>query len=114
MWIVSPQLAVSGVVLMIAGVLQAARLARWAGERTFTDRLVLVLHVGYVFVPIGFLLLGAAILAAVRVDSERRLACLDGGSDRSEPPIRPSQNDDFGKDYLIASSTAPPGSCLAR
>ncbi len=62
MWIVSPQLAVSGVVLMIAGVLQAARLARWAGERTFTDRLVLVLHVGYVFVPIGFLLLAASIL----------------------------------------------------
>ena len=47
---------------MIAGVLQAARLARWAGERTFADRLVLVLHVGYAFVPIGFLLLGAAIL----------------------------------------------------
>ena len=62
MWIVLPQLAVSGVVLMIAGVLQAARLARWAGERTFADRLVLVLHVGYAFVPIGFLLLGAAIL----------------------------------------------------
>ena len=62
MWIMLPQLAVSGVVLMIAGVLQAARLARWAGERTLPDRLVLVLHVGYAFVPIGFLLLGAAIL----------------------------------------------------
>ncbi len=47
---------------MIAGVMQATRLARWAGERTFADRLVLVLHVGYAFVPIGFLLLGAAIL----------------------------------------------------
>ena len=62
MWIVLPQLAVSGVVLMIAGVLQTARLARWAGDRTFADRLVLVLHVGYAFVPIGFFLLGAAIL----------------------------------------------------
>ena len=62
LWIVLPQLAVSGVALIIAGVLQAARLARWAGDRTFADRLVLVLHVGYTFVPIGFLLLGAAIL----------------------------------------------------
>jgi uncharacterized protein involved in response to NO len=62
LWIVLPQLAVSGVVLIIAGVLQAARLARWAGDRTFADRLVLVLHVGYAFVPIGFLLLGTAIL----------------------------------------------------
>jgi uncharacterized protein involved in response to NO len=62
MWIALPQLAVSGVALMTAGVLQAARLARWAGERTIADRLVVVLHVGYAFVPIGFLLLGAAIL----------------------------------------------------
>lgn len=62
MWIALPQLAVSGAALVTAGVLQAARLARWAGERTFADRLVVVLHVGYAFVPIGFLLLGAAIL----------------------------------------------------
>jgi uncharacterized protein involved in response to NO len=61
-WIVMPQHAVSGVLLMMAGMLQAARLARWAGDRTFADRLVLVLHVGYAFVPIGFLLLGAAML----------------------------------------------------
>jgi len=57
-----PQQVVSGAALMIAGLLQAARLARWAGDRTFADRLVLILHVGYAFVPIGFLLLGAAIL----------------------------------------------------
>jgi uncharacterized protein involved in response to NO len=62
LWIVLPQLAVSGVVLIMTGVLQAARLARWAGDRTFAHRLVVVLHVGYAFVPIGFLLLGAAIL----------------------------------------------------
>jgi uncharacterized protein involved in response to NO len=61
-WIVMPQQVVSGAALMIAGLLQAARLARWAGDRTFADRLVLILHVGYAFVPIGFVLLGAAIL----------------------------------------------------
>jgi uncharacterized protein involved in response to NO len=38
---------------MIAGVSQAARLAYWANDRTFAARLVLVLHVGYAFVPIG-------------------------------------------------------------
>jgi uncharacterized protein involved in response to NO len=53
-----PQQVASGIALMIAGLLQAARLARWAGDRTFADRL----HVGYAFVPIGFVLLGAAIL----------------------------------------------------
>src|SRR5262245_52154241 len=61
-WIAMPRQVMSGTALMIAGLLQAARLARWAGDRTFADRLVLILHVGYVFVPIGFVLLGAAIL----------------------------------------------------
>lgn len=61
-WIALPASAVSGALLMIAGLLQTVRQLRWAGDRTFADRLVLVLHVAYAFVPIGFLLSGAAIL----------------------------------------------------
>ena len=60
-WIAAPAHAVTGALLLMAGILQAARLARWAGERTIADRLVLVLHVGYAFVPLGFLLIGASI-----------------------------------------------------
>ncbi len=59
-WIAAPAHAASGALLLIAGILQAVRLARWAGERTVADRLVLVLHVGYAFVPLGFLLIGAS------------------------------------------------------
>ena len=33
------------------GVLHAARLVRWAGDRTARERLVLILHLGYAFVP---------------------------------------------------------------
>ena len=61
-WIALPQSAVSGILLMIAGVFQAIRQLRWAGDRTFADRLVLVLHVAYAFVPLGFILSGVAIL----------------------------------------------------
>lgn len=39
-----------------AGLLQALRLARWAGDRTLRDPLVLELHVAYTFVPVGFVL----------------------------------------------------------
>ena len=45
--------------------MQLARLARWAGERTFSDRLVLVLHVAYAFVPAGFVLTGCAALGLI-------------------------------------------------
>jgi len=65
-WIVVPHSVISGVLLMTAGLLQAARHLRWAGDRTFADRLVLVLHVAYAFVPIGFLLCAAAILWPAR------------------------------------------------
>ena len=62
-WIAVPAHVVTGALLLAAGVLQSGRLSRWAGDRTFADRLVLVLHVGYAFVPLGFLLIGASILS---------------------------------------------------
>jgi uncharacterized protein involved in response to NO len=57
-WITAPPGTVAGGLLIIAALLQAARLARWRGVRTFSDPLVLILHVGYAWVPIGVLLLG--------------------------------------------------------
>ncbi|MCG6205177.1 NnrS family protein [Rhodopseudomonas sp. HC1] len=56
LWVVLPFGALTGSVLAMAGVLHLVRLARWAGDRTLRDRLLLVLHVGYLFVPLGFLL----------------------------------------------------------
>lgn len=58
-WVVSPVAQTTSVLLFAAGLVQLARLARWAGDRTWRDRLVLVLHVAYLFVPAGFLLLAA-------------------------------------------------------
>ena len=60
-WVAAPAHPASGALLLLAGLMQTVRLARWAGDRTFADRLVLVLHVGYAFVPLGFLLIGASV-----------------------------------------------------
>jgi uncharacterized protein involved in response to NO len=59
-WIVVPTSRLTGAMLMIAGGLHAVRLARWAGHRTISDRLVLVLHLAYAFVPLGYVLSGLA------------------------------------------------------
>lgn len=65
-WIAAPTQPVTGALLILAGCLQLVRLARWAGDRTVADRLVLVLHIGYAFLPLGFVLIGlAAFLPAV-------------------------------------------------
>jgi uncharacterized protein involved in response to NO len=55
-WVASPAGRFTGTALAIAGLLHLVRLGRWAGDRTWRERLVLILHVGYAFVPTGFLL----------------------------------------------------------
>jgi uncharacterized protein involved in response to NO len=43
-------------------VAQAARLLRWAGERTWREPILFVLHLGYAFVPLGALTLALSIV----------------------------------------------------
>jgi uncharacterized protein involved in response to NO len=69
LWVVQPAGRLTAAALGVTGVLHIARLARWAGDRTWRDRLVLILHVGYAFVPLGFLLASAAALDIVMVDA---------------------------------------------
>jgi len=64
-WIALPEWRVTGVALVAAGLVQAVHLARWAGDRTWRDRLVLILHVAYAFVPLGFVLTGLAALGLI-------------------------------------------------
>ena len=62
-WVAAPDLEVTGALLIIAGLANIIRIARWAGDRTFAEPLVLVLHVAYLFVPAGFLFTACAIFA---------------------------------------------------
>ena len=69
LWVVQPAGKITAAALAAAGVLHIVRLTRWAGDRTWRDRLVLILHVGYAFVPFGFLLAGATALGMVPADT---------------------------------------------
>jgi len=64
-WIVAPDNRVAGAVLGLAGLMHFVRLARWAGDRTLRERLLTILHVGYFFVALGFLLNAAAAFGLV-------------------------------------------------
>lgn len=59
-WITAPENAVTRGLCLAAGALHLLRLARWCGWRTFREPLVAILHVAYLFAPLGFLLAGAA------------------------------------------------------
>jgi uncharacterized protein involved in response to NO len=60
-WLVFHRQHLTGLMLIFAAAAQAMRLSRWGGRRTVSDPLLLVLHLGYVWVPIGLLLLGLSI-----------------------------------------------------
>lgn len=62
LWTFIPEGAATGLLLLVAGALNVARLARWAGDRAWRDGLVVVLHVAYAFIPLGLLGSGLAAL----------------------------------------------------
>jgi uncharacterized protein involved in response to NO len=61
-WIVAPEWIGTGAVLLVGAGVQAVRLSRWTGLRTWREPIVLILHVGYAFVPLGALTLAVSIL----------------------------------------------------
>lgn len=61
-WLLFPSSTLTGAALLAAGMLQIVRLARWSGWKTLRDPLVSILHLGYLWLPTGLLLLGWSIL----------------------------------------------------
>ena len=61
-WFFDPTHPVSGILLLLAGLTQIVRLARWKGFATLAEPLVWSLHAGYAWLGIAAALIGAGIL----------------------------------------------------
>lgn len=59
-WIVVPIGAVTGALTALAAGLNLVRLARWQGLATRTEPLLWVMHLGYLWIPVGLILLALA------------------------------------------------------
>jgi uncharacterized protein involved in response to NO len=57
-WVIAPDSSIGGAALIAAGAASLVRLARWRGHLTLAEPLVWSLHLGFVWVPIGLLLVG--------------------------------------------------------
>lgn len=62
-WAAFPDSRVSGLLLGMAGLASLVRLARWKGWATRREPLVWILHLGYGWLGLGLLLLGASVLS---------------------------------------------------
>lgn len=63
LWVLWPDQALIGGILLLLGILHVVRLIRWQGVRTGSEPLLWMLHVSYAFIPAGFIALGVAILS---------------------------------------------------
>ncbi|HVC59874.1 MAG TPA: NnrS family protein [Acetobacteraceae bacterium] len=61
-WVFLPAVPAVGVLLLAGAALQFWRLARWGGVATTGNVLLAVLHVGYLWLPVGIGLLGLSLL----------------------------------------------------
>ena len=61
-WTIAPEAMLTGWLLVVGGVMNVSRLARWYGWLAWREPLVLVLHVGYGWLAMSLLALGGAIL----------------------------------------------------
>jgi uncharacterized protein involved in response to NO len=66
--------------LLLAGALHLLRLARWQPLQTFSEPLVWSLHLGFLWVPLGLLLLGGANLAPAWLPATAGLHALGAGA----------------------------------
>ncbi len=64
-WVIWPVSPLTGVLLVLTGVGQGVRMARWRGWRVWTSPLVAMLHVAFGFIPAGLVALGLAALGVV-------------------------------------------------
>ncbi|MDK1385580.1 NnrS family protein [Sinorhizobium sp. 8-89] len=53
-WALAPEHVLTAAIAMVASLLHVARLVRWRGWTTHPEKLLVVLHVAYAFVPLGF------------------------------------------------------------
>lgn len=59
-WVAVPEAVVTALLLVLAGALLLVRLSRWRGGDTVSEPILFILHLGYGWLSLAFILLGAS------------------------------------------------------
>lgn len=79
-WVATPDAVHTGYLFSALFVVHVVRMFRWRGWQTFGEPLVLILHVGYMWLPVWFGLTGLAILAPDLFSTSSALHALTAGT----------------------------------
>ena len=79
-WIVQPTALPSGLALLAASIVHLARLLRWRGMWTAQEPILLVLHIGYLWLVVSLALLGVSALTPSYLAPSTALHALTAGA----------------------------------
>jgi uncharacterized protein involved in response to NO len=79
-WTLAPSAPLVGYLCLLAAVLHLARLARWQGQRTIREPLLLVLHIGYLWIPVSLAFFAGTALAPALVPTSLGTHALTAGA----------------------------------
>lgn len=79
-WTFLPESPVSGALLLAAGAAHLVRLARWRGWLTVIEPLLLILHIGYLWLVAALVLMGLSALGLGPLDVSASLHALGAGA----------------------------------
>lgn len=80
LWLTAEDAAVTGAAAGLVAAGHLVRLGRWRGWRTGAEPLVWVLHLGYLWIPVGFILMAASVLAPAVVPKAMVLHAFGSGA----------------------------------
>jgi uncharacterized protein involved in response to NO len=79
-WIAAPGFLVTGALLALAGIFLFARLVRWRGYHAFGEPIVLVLHLGYLWLATALVLLGLSAVTGDAIVASSAIHALTAGA----------------------------------
>jgi uncharacterized protein involved in response to NO len=79
-WAFRPDRDWAGALLLIAAGMQAVRLARWQGQRTVAEPLVVILHLGYLWLVLALAALGISAIAPTLIATSPALHAMTAGA----------------------------------
>jgi len=79
MWITQPEHLATGVLMIVSACFHIFRLSRWAGDRTVGSYILLILHLAYIFLPVGFILIGIHILSPITISEAAGIHAIGTG-----------------------------------
>lgn len=79
-WVAAPENQYTGITLIISGAAHLFRAMRWRGDKTLNEPIVAVLHAGYFWLALAFVMIGFTIVFPAFLDTSSSLHVLTAGA----------------------------------